>query len=250
MKRFPLLHLLVFVLCPALCLGQVAASKRERLSPEKWFKLRDGDIVFIRSRTKNAPLIAALSNLDAKSDVDDVFTHCGIIFKVGDVPKVYEGEGRGVGVWYPLAKWQSEESKGVVDGQAKSDLHNVYVMRWNGQPALSTGLVRLLAKAKALHDTQYDYGFFWTDTRAYCSELVWRAYEEGGLKLLGKLPTMGDYVKAAATPVAEKVLQKLNDKDTKKKYRNGRGYEEGESAISPEDIYRSPFLIAVTDNSP
>jgi hypothetical protein len=248
--RIPLACLLVSLFSAALCPAQNAAPKRKPLSQEKWSKLKPGDIVFIRSRTVNAPLIAALSSVDAKSDADDVFTHCGIIFKDNNNQlRVYEGEGRGMDNWLTLADWQKEESKGKVSGVEKTDLHNVYVLRWNGQPALETGLDNLLKKARKLHNTKYDNGFSWSDDFAYCSELVWKAYAAGNLSL-GTLPKMGKYVDAAPPAVAQQIKDKLNDAHIKHDYRNGDGYKAEEYAISPEDIFRSSALIPVTDDSP
>jgi|GEM_PF-3528599 len=247
-RRVPLVCIALLLLGPALCSAQGTATPaptpRKPLSSENWNKLEPGDIVFIRSRTANAPLIAALSNVDANDDNDRVFTHCGIVFKEGGELKVYEGEGRGVGVHYPLKKWQEEVSKGVVNGEWRTDLHHVYAMRWKGQPALTTGLSKVLSTAKALHDTRYDNGFYWSDAAAYCSELVWRAYQEGGF-VLGDLPTMGKYVTAAPTPVAVEIKKKLDA--AAEEYREGKGYFAEESAISPEDIYKSPHLTPITD---
>jgi permuted papain-like amidase YaeF/Yiix C92 family enzyme len=246
-RHLALVCLLIFPLSTALCSAQEDPAERKPLSPEKWSKLRQGDIVFIRSRTANAELIAKLSNLNDPTDSDKVFTHCGIIFKDGEKLKVYEGEGRGAGHWLTLADWRKEESKGKVNGVETNELHNVYALRWNGQPALATGLGDLLKKAKALHDTSYDHGFCWSDDRAYCSELVWKAYAAGGF-VLGQLPTMKTYVDGASDDVAKQIKGKLEA--TKDEYRNGRGYDPDEPAISPEDIFRSSVLIPVTDDSP
>ena len=247
MKRSLHFFLLIAALA-SICVAQTPTPpvlKRKFLSERNWSsKLEPGDIVFIRSRTANAALIAALSNVEEKDDADDVFTHCGIIFKDGAELKVYEGEGRGAGNHLTLSAWQEDESKGEVNGVKKNDLHHIYAMRWNGQPELATGLDKLLKKAKELHDTRYDHGFFWTDKRAYCSELVWRAFEVAGFRL-GKLPTMGEYVALARPDVAQKVKDKLEA--AKNEYREGRGYLPNESAISPEDIYKSSVLTPITD---
>jgi hypothetical protein len=256
-RRVPLVCIALLLLSPALCSAQGSATPtptpRKWLSPEKWkSKLEPGDIVFIRSRSDNALLIAALSGVvNAEDDTDDVFTHCGIIFKVGEELKVYEGAGRGK--LLTLADWQIAESDGtvgkIVHGKVvrvakKEPLHNVYAMRWKGQPALATGLSKVLSTAHALHDKRYDNGFYWSDAAAYCSELVWRAYQEGGF-VLGDLPTMGKYVTAAPTPVAVEIKKKLNA--AAEDYREGKGYLAEESAISPEDIYKSPHLNPITD---
>lgn len=240
-RRFSLACFALVLMSTALCSAQGTPTPRKPISPDNWRKLEPGDIVFIRSRSNNAPLIAALSNLDANADADDVFTHCGIVFREGEQLKVYEGAGRGQRL--TLAEWRTVESKGKVDGVEKSDLHNVYAMRWNGEPKLAAGLDEVLKKAKELHDTKYDHGFSWTDTRAYCSELIWKAYVAGGLSF-GTLPTMEKYVKGAPQ-YADKIKAKL-DKAKVDGFRD-TGYVPTELAISPEDIYKSPHLTPITD---
>jgi hypothetical protein len=244
MKRYLLLFCLASsALIPVSCIAQQVPPTRKSLAKQYWSKLREGDIVFIRSRSANAPLIAALSNLNAQDDADDVFTHCGIVFRDADGQwKVYEGAGR-IGIRLTLTEWQSKESK---DGP----LHNLYVLRWNGQPQLTGSVLeKVVTKAKILHDTHYDNGFSWTDSHAYCSELVWKAFDAGGLTLCD-LPNMGHYVDAVPAKVADKIKERLNDPAVKRDYRDGKNYDPKESAISPEDIFRSAALIAVTDDSP
>ena len=203
--------------------------------------MREGDIVFIRSRSDNAQLIAALSNINAKDDADTVFTHCGIVFKDANDGKlkIYEGAGRGTHL--TLKDWREKESKG------NGPLHNVYVRRWSGKPDLATGLKKVLERAKTLHDTTYDNGFCWSDAHAYCSELVWKAFEAGGFSL-GQLPTMEHYVSGASKAIAQEIKAKLEKE--KHDYRNDKGYDPGEPAVSPEDIYKSTALVSVTDDTP
>jgi len=226
--------------------AQEPTPKREYLSPQNWSKLKTGDIVFIRSRSVNAALIAALSNIAAQADADDVFTHCGIVFvdQVDGRLKVYEGAGRGR--YLTLNEWRAAESKGTVNGKQTSDIHNVYVRRWNGQPSLESSLPKILEKAKLLHNTTYDQGFSWSDDHAYCSELVWKSYQAGGLSF-GTLPTMSHYVDAVPTAIAQQIRAKLEA--AKAGFRHGKGYDPNESAVSPEDIFRSPHLMAITDTS-
>ena len=192
-------------------------------------------------------MIAALSGVvKADDDTDDVFTHCGIIFKDGEELKVYEGAGRGK--LLTLADWQIAESDGTVGGKVKKEpLHNVYAMRWKLETELKAGLRDLLKRAAKLHKTDYDKGFSWTDDFAYCSELVWKAYDAGHLSF-GTPPAMEKYVKAASPDDAKKIRDKL-DEAKGSKYRKD-GYLPNESAISPEDIYKSPLLTPITDQSP
>lgn len=238
MKRSLQLIFLVATLVPIICVAQVNPSERKPLSAENWRNLKPGDIVFIRSRSDNAPLIAALSNVDATADADDVFTHCGIVFKnkKGEWI-VYEGAGRKPKQYFTLQGWRVEEAK-------KKGLHNVYVRRWKEQAALTPDVLgKIETEAKTEHTMGYDNGFSWTNKLSYCSELVWKAYHAGGLTLVD-LPTMEAYVKAAPTPVQEKIIKKLEDE---KGHSRKEGYIPSEPAISPETIFRSPSLISVTD---
>lgn len=251
-RRFSLACFALILFSPALCLAQgtPTPAPRKPLSSSKWKeKLEPGDIVFIRSRSNNAPLIAALSNENEKSDADNVFTHCGIIFKDSNkVLRVYEGEGRGAGKYLKVEDWQKKVSDGKVDGAPKSKpLHNVYAMRWKGEPSLAPGLDKILTRAKQLHDKDYDHGFSWTETRAYCSELVWKAYAASDLRLLEELPTMEKYVNGAPD-YADKIKAKL-EKAKADGFRD-TGYVPKESAISPEDIYKSARLTPITDEHP
>jgi permuted papain-like amidase YaeF/Yiix C92 family enzyme len=248
MKRYPTICFGIFAFAFAICCAQQNSSERKPLSPQNWSKLREGDIVFIRSRSDNAPLIAELSNINAKDDADTVFTHCGIVFKDANdgKMKVYEGAGRGTHL--TLKEWRERESKGKVNGRETSEpLHNVYVRRWSGRPDLATGLEKVLERAKGLHDTTYDNGFCWSDSHAYCSELVWKAFEAGGFAL-GRLPTMEHYVSGASKAIAQKIKAKLEAE--KKEYRDDKGYLPDEPAVSPEDILVSSALVSVTDDSP
>ena len=107
-------------------------------------------------------------------------------------------------------------------------------------------------RAKELHDTHYDNGFSWSDTYAYCSELVWKAYYAAGLSL-GELPKMSRYVEGyAGHPVSEHLAAEIKGKLEKEKddYRGGRGYFPEESAVSPEDVFNSAFLVSITDETP
>jgi hypothetical protein len=215
-----------------------AETVRKPLSAENWSKkLREGDIVFIRSRSDNSRLIAALSSPNAETDLDNVFTHCGIVFNEDGTWKVYEGAGRGKVL--SLAQWQESEANGEV-------LHNVYVRRWSRGEELTPKKLRIiLARAAALHYKPYDFGFSWTDRFSYCSKLVWKAYDAAGLTL-APLRTLKNYLDQLRPKDAQQALDKLNNG---RAFREGRPIDPEEKAISPEDIYKSDKLISVTDES-
>jgi len=238
---------------PVPVLAPIPVAERQPLT--LFHQLQDGDLVFIRSRTANAANIARLSNVEATDDdsplSDKVFTHCGIVFKDGEDWKVYEAAGRGTDnhgrpIVYTLEEWQREEAK--VGEVVKQPLHHVYVRRWNGMPPLDADKLRTIHnEAFRMHQTGYDKGFCWTNHRTYCSELIWKAYGAAGL-VFGQLPTMGHYV-AALTQSSHEAAERVKAmiEAAKHEYRDGKGYDENESAISPEDLFNSDALISVTD---
>ena len=233
-RHLPIVSFVLLLLVNLIC----AEPARKPLSAENWSKkLRDGDIVFIRSRNNNSQLIADLSSPSAPIDADNVFTHCGIVFKQGGTPKVYEGAGRGEVL--SLAQWQVSEANGGM-------LHNVYVRRWSRGDELTPQKLRIiLDRAAALHYKPYDFGFSWTDRFSYCSKLVWKAYDAAGLTLT-PLRTLKNYLDQLRPTEAQQALDQLNKGSA---FPDGRPVDPEERAISPEDIYKSDKLISVTDES-
>jgi hypothetical protein len=251
MKRTSYFLCFVVAIISTFAFGQESAPERKYLSEKNWGgKLRDGDIVFIRSRSRNAGLIAQMTNPEATDDADTVFTHCGIVFKEDNECKVLEGAGRGRIL--TLAAWKIEEAKDDLHRNGESP-HNVYVRRWKASNELKQErLAKLLDTARKLHNTGYDWGFSWTDDYAYCSELIWKAYAAAGLApcSLPRLRTYIDRLREVSTARAEEALSKLNKDEVKKKYRHGKEVNLDEEAVSPEDIYVSEKLVSVTDNTP
>ena len=225
-----------------------AETARKPLSAENWpKKLQDGDIVFIRSRSTNSKLIAALSGSSLLSEEDNVFTHCGIVFRKDNTWQVYEGAGHR---WIlTLKDWQVEEAA------KRPPLHNVYVRRWDGK-LTPEQLRTILLKAATLHGKDYDFGFSWTDKFSYCSKLVWQAYAAAGLKLV-PLKTVQDYLdklkeadeRHGGQHLYERAINTL-DKPDARACRGGKPVNPGAQAISPDDIYDSDRLVSVTDEAP
>jgi len=247
--RYLLALVLAFVL--PMSWAKQAPSERKYFSEKNWSKLTDGDMVFIRSRSKNAALIAQLSGIDSSDENDAVFTHCGIVFRDSQGLKVLEGAGRGEVL--TLADWQTREAKDAGHPNGEKP-HNVYVRRWRTPAELTAARLNdLLNRAKALHDIGYDWGFSWTDGYAYCSELNWKAYHATGLKDL-PLHSIGYYLEKLGSkgPEAEARLNRKEIKDVYRKGPDGKGkdVDRAETAVSPEDIYTSEMLVSVDDGTP
>lgn len=82
----------------------------------------------------------------------------------------------------------------------------------------------------------YDLYFEWSDSRIYCSELVWKIYKEAVGLEIGKLEKLSDY--------------NLTDKAVKQKLaeRYGDNIPDDELVISPASMFNSDQLITVFEN--
>ena len=208
-------------------------------------KLKEGDIVFIESNSKRAPAIKKLTGSN--------LTHCGIVFH--DKQNnwiVYEGAGY-PNTYRPLGEWIERES-------GNGNKNPIYVKRLKDREArLSSKIEALRKRAKELHDTPYDFGFAWTNKNGsgkeyiYCSELIWKAFQEKVGVELGHKHPLGDYIDnppggRTADEVKADFETYLNS-DESKACGKGQPYERKEPAISPVEVFESPELDAVTDTS-
>ena len=205
-------------------------------------------MVFIRSVTSNAKDIADLSRPKADADPDKIFTHCGIVFRETDKDewKVYEGRGRNGQDPLGLAKWQEAEGEGKVQ-------HNVYVRRLADRSVLTVDVLKAMeAKASALHHTSYDFAFIWTtDNFVYCSELIWKAYAAAlGKNVLKEIHAIGGYFEGLPKERVAGMIEKLKSTKARKCWpKEKKDFDAKEKAITPEEIYDSPGLVSVTDDS-
>jgi hypothetical protein len=123
--------------------------------------LREGDLVF---QHINSPQSAAL-----ELATGSYWTHVGIAFKQQDRWMVLEAVGPVKAT--PLKNWL-----------AQGDGGRCVAKRWKELDAQA--LTRLRASADRFMGLPYDLGFLWSDERIYCSELVWKMYQEGlGVRL-------------------------------------------------------------------
>jgi uncharacterized protein YycO len=97
-----------------------------------------------------------------------------------------------------------------------------------------------LAKMKKVGEKyagkDYDLYFEWSDSRIYCSELVWKIYKEAVGLEIGELEKLGDF--------------NLTDKEVKQKLmeRYGENIPKEELVISPASIFDSRLLKTVYSN--
>jgi hypothetical protein len=223
-------------------IGNTSAEPPAQQPLTDFGKLKDGDLVFIESKSARAPAIKALTEFD--------LTHCGIVFNENEKWMVYEGAGR-PGSYLELADWIDHES-------GAGEKHALYVRRLiDRERRLAPKLKALKTKAKELHDTKYDFGFAWSNRDKsnkeliYCSELIWKAYHDVPKVDLGQPHALADYIERppagkSSTQVEETLNRFLNSSESKER-RDGQPYKRDELAISPKEVFESAELEAVVD---
>lgn len=82
----------------------------------------------------------------------------------------------------------------------------------------------------------YDSTFEWSNNRIYCSELVWKIFNQAFSIDIGQLKKLRDF--------------KLNDSVVQKKLmeRYGNNIPLDEPVIAPVDMFNSPLLITIAKN--
>lgn len=197
------------------------ASELSRKSPkaikiDTAIVLHDGDIIFQSSYSGQSKAIQLATH--------SKFSHCGILFKEGSQWYVYEAV-------QPVKKTSFE--KWITHG----DNSAYKIMRLkNSDKILSGGVLYKLKSETTKHlGKDYDLTFEWSDTRIYCSELVWKAYKNSTQLDIGNLQHLKEF--DLTHPL---VKQKLSE-------RYGTKIPLEEPVISPGKIADSELLYTVVD---
>lgn len=172
---------------------------------------QDGDIVFHESTSRQSPIIKLAQH--------SKWTHCGVVFHIGGKAYVYEAVEP---VKYtPLKVWIARGKDGAYCAKRlKSPL-----------TASTVGKMKMVgAKYKGKH---YDTLFQWSDSRMYCSELVWKIYSEGAGIELCKPKHFSDYP-ISLPRVKELIRERYGDK-----------FDPSEQIVSPQALYKSKLLKEV-----
>ena len=180
-------------------------------------EFQNGDIIFQTSTSGQSKAIQIATG--------SKYSHMGIIYKLGNDFFVYEAV-QPVKLT-PLNDWINRGENGhyVVKRIKKSEsLLN---------PETLTKMKKIGEKYSG---KDYDLYFEWSDSRIYCSELVWKIYKEAVGLEIGKLEKLSDY--------------NLTDKAVKQKLaeRYGDNIPDDELVISPASMFNSDQLITVFEN--
>lgn len=148
---------IMFVLLAALTTAQAAAKPR--------LQLKDGDIIFQQTRSSQSKAI----QLATRSR----YSHVGIFYFDKGRPMVLEAV-------------EPVRATPLKTFLARSVGGHYVVKRLKNADAVLTPAVlgKMQSVGKSYVGRHYDWVFGWSDERIYCSELVWKIYQQGaGIEL-------------------------------------------------------------------
>ncbi|MDR1976254.1 MAG: YiiX family permuted papain-like enzyme [Campylobacteraceae bacterium] len=176
------------------------------------FALSDGDIVFQTSLSSQSKAI----QLATKSK----YSHVGIVFK--EAGEYYVFEAVQPVKKTPLNEWIKRGKDG-----------KFVALRLKNDQLSAKTLSKMKKIAASYLGKDYDLTFEWSDDKIYCSEFVWKVYEQGANIKVGKLQKLGDF------DLSSKAVK------AKLKERFGDNIPLNETVISPAAIFESELLEKV-----
>ena len=179
-------------------------------------KIQNGDIIFQTSKSSQSKAIQLATN--------SKFSHMGIIYLNEGNYFVYEAV-QPVKLT-PLEDW-------INRGENQ---HYVVKRLKNSETILnSKTLKQMRSIGERFNGKNYDIYFEWSDDRIYCSELVWKIYEEATGIEIGQLEELSSF---DLTNVA--VQQKMKE-------RYGENIPMNEKVISPAAMFNSERLTTIAE---
>jgi len=213
-KTYTLPGIVAVIAAFALIVSFHGCRDRAELSPEEI--LQNGDIIFQKSMSAQSHPIMVLTG--------SPYTHTGIIYRSGGELLVYEAAARVQ--FTPFEKWIKRGAGGhYVVKRLKKEKFLTY-----------ENLLAMKKKGEQFYKKPYDIYFKWDDTEIYCSELVWKIYEQGmGVKL--SLPE-----KFSDFDFTDPAVREL----VKKRYPAGLPLDE--PVVTPASLFDSPLLKTVLES--
>ena len=180
-------------------------------------QLRDGDIIF---QTSHSSLSVAIQKATHSK-----YSHMGVIFVRDSRPYVYEAIGSVL--YTPFQNWTARGDGGR---------YVVKRLREADKVLNPTAVVKLRNSAAKFEGKPYDIYFGWSDSRIYCSELVWKIYDRGLGIQIGRLQKLRDF--DLSDPLVK----------AKMKERYGNRIPMDEKVISPGEMFSSDLLTLVVEH--
>ncbi|MCC9064361.1 YiiX family permuted papain-like enzyme [Flavobacterium piscisymbiosum] len=179
-------------------------------------KIQDGDIIFQTSESNQCEAVRIATN--------SKFSHCGLIYNIN-------------GNWFVFEAVQPVKLTRFEDWINHGKDHKYVVKRLKNADAILTPAILQKMKdySQKFMGKEYDAYFDWSDTRIYCSELVWKIYKNGANIELSKLKQLKDF--NLTDPRVQKIV--------KERYGNDIPLEE--KVVAPVDLVDSDLLKTVID---
>jgi uncharacterized protein YycO len=179
--------------------------------------VKDGDLIFQKSHSSQSLAVEKATN--------SIYSHCGIIFKEDSNYFVLEAV-------QPVSI--CELSEWIARGKEK---HYVIKRHVLADSLLNKEKVIEMKKiGSAFLGNNYDLTFEWSDSKMYCSELIWKIYKRALNIEIGALQKLED-LNLSDRIVKEKL---------KERYGNNIPYQE--TIISPESIFVCKDLKTIKMN--
>lgn len=177
-------------------------------------KIQDGDIIFQSTHSRQCEAVKLATHSE--------YSHVGIIFKDKQEWMVYEAVQPVKKT--PLREW-------IAHGE-----NNHYVVKRlkNAEQVLTSSILDEMQEIGEENlGKDYDIYFNWSDDEIYCSELVWKMYDDAAGIHIGELRQLRDFdlmSESVQTIMAE---------------RYGRNIPFDEEVIAPSDLFESDKLILI-----
>lgn len=179
--------------------------------------VQSGDIIFQSTNSRQCQAI----KLATKSE----YSHCGIIFEDNGKFMVYEAL-QPVRVT-PLEEWIERGEDG----------HYVIKRIKNAETVLTDStLANMINIGDSYLGKNYDLYFEWSDDKIYCSELVWKIYNQATGLEIGNLKKLKDF------DLSSRIVKSIMTE------RYGDAIPYDEDVISPAGMFASDLLILVDQN--
>ncbi|MEZ4994188.1 MAG: YiiX family permuted papain-like enzyme [Saprospiraceae bacterium] len=178
--------------------------------------LQNGDIIFQTSRSSQSKAIQLATH--------SKYSHMGIVYLMDGKYFVYEAVQP-----VKLTSLKAWIRRGI-------DGHYVVKRLKNADQVLTSETLAKMKKAGEKYKGKpYDIYFGWSNDRIYCSELVWKIYQEAAGIEIGTLEHLSDF--DLTDPVVKKIM----------KERYGDNIPMEEQVISPAAMFGSDKLITVEE---
>ncbi len=189
-------------------------DEEKKLSPKK--EIQNGDLIFHTS-TSNQSLAIQIAS---KSK----YSHVGIIYQEGDDYYVYEA----------VQPVKLTPIKAFID-RGENKYYVVKRLKTSDEFLTPEGILKMKEIGKKYLNKNYDLRFEWSDEKIYCSELVWKIYQQAFDIKIGELQKIKDF--DLTDPVVKAKAQE----------RYGNDIPMEELIITPDRMFQSDKLITVIE---